>query len=1271
MMRLLLGLLLSFAAFAQTAEVDELQKLLDLDRFHAYVGRWSETMKGRGKIEIAKAMMTVSPGDIAAMNLSAQKLADAKHYDDLIYQILKKKFPNLNVTPNDVQWAYNFYKNKLNEAYKVGSVRNLATSPFPSLDPLPNTPVKPFDLSGEILLDVDGYVADRTTRAVFWEASKSNRAIELHVGTPGSFKEHLASQGAKIIGEVKSQARNYNPIYLVQYPGEDTFHYAITEIAGNDRVKHLAMQSQLVRWKNANGTLSPMPPVRVVGDATAKLLAEEANLKRVLQTLPPADNVLIGQKGAFERTVGSLAKVNALKALEDEYPKALAKLSEPQLKFLKKIREPGVNLTELVMKEASTVDDLYEAALPVFEKLKFPVATTGTVFNLDRGSFELSDYILEGPNGKPQRWRVFSNVWGDEVIPVAKALKETGHTQITYIGTAGALPGSGLKVGDLVVPNSAMNQFGESFVLQNADKLPTGAKTINTVVNVASPFEETTDWLQTVKGKAQAVEVETAHLGKIFSGKNDKVKTYLLISDVVGVEGETLASASSSARRKAQINAFVSMFDEAGVKGTLPVSAIKGLESWIDELAPNRDVASKFHLLREAEARGLSTKKEIQKLIDEIPGFTTARLEKALATSDQRFWLLEETIANADVSPKWSVSRQFVEGRWSPSQVPEIHLQVSSLKAEKELRAALSKLEAADKNFAKSLKVTIAREAAGSEWIRLTDLPENGLTGLYLDSALGYGGIANTQTSGGALKLVKVAPSNTGRASGTLAYFEPNKATLELLEQLQGQGSAAKILRDEIATLNKAAGPNKPWEIVFKVVDDLPAGKLAQISPVLSGQADNLTIQLLMTKQGMKNPAVVMEELIHLQQITGAPVPWKKSTELKAFVHPYHWAETVANAKAGSAQAIEKLARLELEAAQLSEDAVRFYRKKGLFAADKELIEQYLKTRTAHAEELYSEVAKAARLDWKNKKASWERAKSVFASLEKQSLKLNDLVAKGDRKGVRKLIDTYLPWDLMEPSEKKVWKDWLDAIEFPNKDKVKLVFRGMYDDTIMRAQDGTPYIMSTVLSRNQGNYTRRLRSLSTMREKFGSQALRDAYSAYNLPGAKNPGSVSVLMANHAIEAKGSPFISTASYDVATKFGPRQIGAFELEPRRFALNALAPDIYLYQKEHLTPLIIFPDEVAYFHDYAANPVPGVGPRDPVNRKKHFLAEVEKRLNRKLTPAEISGIGTDKEFLQESFEKLKPMILEPEKLPTVSCGLGAKSCDCLYKGLNALLK
>jgi hypothetical protein len=1269
---ILLSVLLTYSAWSTTGQ-ENLIKMLDIDRFHTYSKSWAHTMKARGHAEAADLILKLTPEELAKMQLDPKKMGDAFNYDEMLIAIIKKQNPRLATKPAELKWNYNFYKRKLNEAYDLQGVKIQNLVP----DELETVKINPPEVAdSQILLDVDEYVADRTTRAVFWEASREKRLIEFHVGTPGSFREHILAREGKIIAEVKTKARNYNPIYLVQYPDQKDFSYAITEIAGSDRLEHLSTQAALIRWENSNGRLAPPPPLAVVGDALNKLETEKVHLTQVLRNTPKVDKVIIGQKGAFEKTFMSIGKAQAILELANKKPMVLkSALDDPDfIKFLGQLQKTE-DLIDFSMKESSKIDNLYNSVIPLLEKYKLPLAVNPTVFSLDRGSYEMSDYILKDKNGKDLRWRIFSNVWGDEVLPIAEALKATGTKDIVYIGTAGALPDTGLKVGDLVVPKNAISPAGKNYTVSPVSSLPEGAKRVDTVVNVTTPFIETEDWLKGLKGKAQVVEVETAHLASVFSGKEFSVRPYLLISDVVGVEGETLASASSSARRKSQISILKEVMTESNVVAPSSVKVGNNLVDWVNELAPKRDPVSRFHLFRLADGKGISTKAQLSELIKTTPGFTTARVDNVLNAADAKIWLLEELFEQKGLNPKIYLDRKFLEGRWSPTEVPKVQFVASSKEELAEILKVIDEARAIDPKLAKTIDVTALQASPTNEWMRVAEIPENGLFQMhYQDTALRFGGLATTETTSGNLKFVEVAEPTSGSLKSTLAYFPPDEETSKLLRSLQGEGNSAQVLKNEIAELNKAAGPNKPWEIITTTVDELPNGVMAQIVPEISGKADNLTIHLRITKEGLKNPAVVLEELIHLQQITGAPVPWKKNTQLKSFVHPFHWAEVVANARAGSLQAAEKLARLELEAARTSEDAIRYYRKNGLFSADGKLIDDYLVARAGHAEKLHKDVAKAARLDRKQREEAWERAKKVFDKLESQSDKLNDLIAKNDRKGVRKLIEAYLPWSLMEPSEKKVWSEWLEAMEKPNRKNVDLVFRGMYDDTVLRAKDGKPYLMSTVLTRNQGSYTRRLRSLSTMREKFGSQALRDNFSHYNLSGSKNPGSVSVLMANHAIEAKGSPFISTAAYDVATKFGPRQIGAFHLEPRRFALNALAPDKYLYQKERLTPLIIFPDEVVFFHDYAANPVEGVGPRDPANRKKHFIGEVEKVLGRKVTQAEIQGVGTDKDFMKESFEKLKPLILEKDKLPSVGAGClvqGSGGCNCLFQALDSLLK
>lgn len=303
----ILFFLFSFNLHAQVAGTEQLQEMLDLDRFETYVSAWSETMKGRGKVEIAEAVGKLTPKDLNTMGLDKSKFKDAMNYDGLILEILNKKRPELKVKPQDVEWGYSFYKRKLNDAYLVTALNTsakassggIASKPLGGRTPTP-LEVIPADAS-EVLLDVDAYASDRTTRGVFWEASASQRKVELYVGSAGDFQEDVKLRGSRIIGKVATKARNYNPIYLVQDSGEKNFHYAITEISGADRLKHFQMQSALIRWQNANGVLAPPPPVAVVGDAAAKLASEEKHLTQVLRNIPKADKVVIGQKGPSRR----------------------------------------------------------------------------------------------------------------------------------------------------------------------------------------------------------------------------------------------------------------------------------------------------------------------------------------------------------------------------------------------------------------------------------------------------------------------------------------------------------------------------------------------------------------------------------------------------------------------------------------------------------------------------------------------------------------------------------------------------------------------------------------------------------------------------------------------------------------------------------------------------------------------------------------------------------------------------------------------------------
>src|SRR5690606_15513820 len=196
----------------------------------------------------------------------------------------------------------------------------------------------------------------------------------------------------------------------------------------------------------------------------------------------------------------------------------------------------------------------------------------------------------------------------------------------------------------------------------------------------------------------------------------------------------------------------------------------------------------------------------------------------------------------------------------------------------------------------KFLNVTVS--AAADDMVKLPgllDLPEVGLWDLYRESALGFGGLAVTETRTGNIKFVQVAAPTKGRAISNFAYFTPNEETEALLESLKGNGKEAEaFLRNYIERTNQANNgqwKNFNWEIKYTKVKTLPDGALATVVPEL-GQ-NKLVINLKITPEGLKNPAVMLEEYVHLSQITDGA----------HFKHPYEWAETVANARAGSPRA--------------------------------------------------------------------------------------------------------------------------------------------------------------------------------------------------------------------------------------------------------------------------------------------------------------------------------------------------------------------------------
>ncbi|WP_413290804.1 hypothetical protein [Bdellovibrio sp. HCB337] len=245
-------------------------------------------------------------------------------------------------------------------------------------------------------------------------------------------------------------------------------------------------------------------------------------------------------------------------------------------------------------------------------------------------------------------------------------------------------------------------------------------------------------------------------------------------------------------------------------------------------------------------------------------------------------------------------------------------------------------------------------------------------------------------------------------------------------------------------------------------------------------------------------------------------------------------------------------------------------------------IEKYFESETTKYETLSQKDLSERAKSWE----AWKKQTGTLDALDKAQVKLDDYVRNSDRTGARKLIEAYLPWPVMDPFEAMLWKSWLSAMEQkPSPANTVLLYRGVsYDtDVPFRAANGTPGFMSTLLTRNQGSYNRRLRSYATRRLVNGGLE----------PESKNlqASLLSNQMTAHAAEPRGSAFLSfTPKFRVAASFAApfntdkgRIGGALmvvRVNPARAITNGPASADYVDEKEVLLPLLVFPDEVVYY-------------------------------------------------------------------------------------------
>lgn len=747
------------------SELDSLVYYLYIDKFKYYINEYSVAMEGKIPDEIILHLRSINPEYLMKLGYTTSQLEDALKYDELLWGILQKQGLTKSVKKADLQWGYNFFKNKLNEAFSLNdSALKIKTHLEPSSsDELAREALDvPLLSSTEQTLDSNHYIANRNTQAIFWEANKNQRTIEFFLGDSREFLKRLTKDRGELVHEIKPLAKNYNKIFVVRYPNETKYRIVMTNIGGKDRLNHLISQLSL--------SLPPGSKVKAKmvlnGDINVFQQSREDEHVLQLKLLPKADRVIIGQKESIDGRFEIFNKTAAIIDLKENSPSMyddiLSKMSDKDRTKLEALLESAEDFEKLFNQKSliESAFDLYKEEIG--EEAIAGLAPKFKIYNFDNFTVEMSDYVFKSSEGKIIRWRVVSNVWGDEILPLAKALKRTGHTKITYMGTAGAFGGKGYKVGDLVSPK---------FVYDGDKKLPMlntpmsvkEAQVVGAVEHVGSPFEEDQAWLKKVSARSEFVEVETSYLRRVFDSPKDELELFLLISDILGSETETLAHATSSKRKNSQTRLLATLFkrDTAGIPravgdhNAIASLAIKNKKLIFSALKDKSHAYRHFAFSQLKEDKALTAKK-ITDFVTANQTFTDDFLLTKLTGAGE---VLNEIVSKSKNAIDFQIafSAGLVDGSWNPKKGPlEVVLIAPNAQAEKNLQEYLDSLKEFTAKKGKDYKFVVTTMEPNSSFVivpKPKSIDIDYFVRLYSYSAISISGIYRKVTYNGNVVL--------------------------------------------------------------------------------------------------------------------------------------------------------------------------------------------------------------------------------------------------------------------------------------------------------------------------------------------------------------------------------------------------------------------------------------------------------------------------------------------------------------------------------------
>lgn len=358
----------------------------------------------------------------------------------------------------------------------------------------------------------------------------------------------------------------------------------------------------------------------------------------------------------------------------------------------------------------------------------------------------------------------------------------------------------------------------------------------------------------------------------------------------------------------------------------------------------------------------------------------------------------------------------------------------------------------------------------------------------------------------------------------------------------------------------------RTYQVELFPTDSLPAGEAFALDTDVTEDGRHLIKVFVNKNEGIGELAV--------EQLDGV---LRKIYSNKIFITPMSFFELVFNAKNGHTE---------------SKIHLQTVKKMAIESIREEIDGEQLEEAEKSVNETLSALEEVKKTERKSQIAAEKARKEKMKIMDKFGAdgQLRTLIQKNDRHGVADLLESYLPREYFTPMEHRYWNFVLEKIKNPAplKDRV-IMYRGTSGDRLVpmikngkeipyeeAVAEGKLVAMSTMMTRNQGTWNRRLRSLQTMYGKEFSTNPNKLDSEF-----ASTQRITTWMKRHSQSPEGSPFLSFSSeFSVSLTFGRESIGAFLVDPEMILFNQMSG--YSNEMEYLHLLMTFPDEMVSYYD-----------------------------------------------------------------------------------------